>query len=432
MPNHLINENSPYLLQHANNPVDWYPWGEGPLAKAKTENKPIFLSIGYAACHWCHVMAHESFENNETAALMNEHFVNIKVDREERPDLDSIYMQATVAMTGSGGWPMSVFLTPDLRPFYTGTYFPPVRRYNMPAFKDILIGLAKAWRDDREEIDRVGDQILQHIQIQPETRPVEEKNTFTRQTLETVTKSIISSYDWSYGGWGSAPKFPQSMTIDYLLRRASIEAPQREQILKVSQHVLNAMSRGGMYDVVGGGFSRYSVDNFWKTPHFEKMLYDNAQLALVYLHGFLVTGELWYRQVCEETLDFILREMTHPDGGFYSSLDADSEGEEGKFYVWTQDEIQNTLSSDFEFFKAAYGITPQGNWEEKTILHRALDDSSLAAHFKMDLETVPMKLAGCHSKLLVVRNNRIRPGTDDKVLVMWNALALSAFAEAGR
>ena len=432
MPNHLINENSPYLLQHANNPVDWYPWGEDALTKAKTENKPIFLSIGYAACHWCHVMEHESFENTETATLMNDHFVNIKVDREERPDLDSIYMQATVAMTGSGGWPMSVFLTPDLRPFYTGTYFPPVRRYNMPAFNDILIGLAKAWRDDREEIDRVGDQMLQHIQIQPETQPVGEKNAFTRKTLETATKTIISSYDWSYGGWGSAPKFPQSMTIEYLLRRASIDAPQREQILKVSQHILNAMSRGGMYDVVGGGFSRYSVDNFWRTPHFEKMLYDNAQLALVYLHGYLVTGEAMYRRVCEETLDFILREMTHPGGGFYSSLDADSEGEEGKFYVWTQGEIQNTLGSDFEFFKAAYGITPQGNWEEKTILHRALDDSSLAAQFKMDVETIPIKLADCHSKLLIVRNFRIRPGTDDKVLVMWNALALSAFAEAGR
>ena len=432
MPNHLINENSPYLLQHANNPVDWYPWGEAALTRAKTENKPIFLSIGYAACHWCHVMAHESFENTETAALMNDNFVNIKVDREERPDLDSIYMQATVAMTGSGGWPMSVFLTPDLRPFYTGTYFPPVRRYNMPAFKDVLLSLAKAWQDDRGEINRVGDQILHHIQLQSETQPGEEKNAFTRQTLEAITKSIIKSYDWSYGGWGSAPKFPQPMAIEYLLRCSSTDSPQREQILNVSQHVLNVMSRGGMYDVVGGGFSRYSVDNFWRTPHFEKMLYDNAQLALVYLHGYLVTGEVKYRRVCEETLDFILREMTHPGGGFYSSLDADSEGEEGKFYVWTQAEIQSILGSDFEFFKAAYGITPQGNWEGKTILQRALDDSSLATHFKMDPEIIPLKLADCHSKLLIARNMRIRPGNDDKVLVMWNALALSAFAEAGR
>ncbi len=437
MPNHLINENSPYLLQHAHNPVDWYPWGEEALSKARAENKPIFLSIGYAACHWCHVMEHESFEDPETAGLMNENFVNIKVDREERPDLDSIYMQATNAMTGSGGWPMSVFLTPDLRPFYAGTYFPPVRRYNMPSFKELLLSLAKVWREEPEEIDRVGSQVLQHIQPQIQ---VNSKNAFSQETLEAVTKSLLESYDWGYGGWGSAPKFPQPMTIEFLLRRALTDSPQREQILKASLHVLNAMSRGGMYDVVGGGFSRYSVDNFWKTPHFEKMLYDNAQLAMAYLHGYLVTGEVKYRQVCEETLDFLLREMMHPEGGFYSSLDADSEGEEGKFYVWTQDEIQNVLGSDFDFFKAAYGITPQGNWEGKTILQRALDDSSLAARFPglsartgtLDPKVLSEKLAVCHFQLLKVRNTRIRPGTDDKILVMWNALALSAYAEAGR
>ena len=437
MPNHLINENSPYLLQHAHNPVDWYPWGEEALSKARAENKPIFLSIGYAACHWCHVMEHESFEDPETAGLMNENFVNIKVDREERPDLDSIYMQATNAMTGSGGWPMSVFLTPDLRPFYAGTYFPPVRRYNMPSFKELLLSLAKVWREEPEEIDRVGSQVLQHIQPQIQ---VNSKNAFSQETLEAVTKSLLESYDWGYGGWGSAPKFPQPMTIEFLLRRALTDSPQREQILKASLHVLNAMSRGGMYDVVGGGFSRYSVDNFWKTPHFEKMLYDNAQLAMAYLHGYLVTGEVKYRQVCEETLDFLLREMMHPEGGFYSSLDADSEGEEGKFYVWTQDEIQNVLGSDFDFFKAAYGITPQGNWEGKTILQRALDDSSLAARFPglsartgtLDPKVLSEKLAVCHSQLLKVRSTRIRPGTDDKILVMWNALALCAFAEAAR
>ena len=437
MPNHLINENSPYLLQHAHNPVDWYPWGEEALSKARAENKPIFLSIGYAACHWCHVMEHESFEDPETAGLMNENFVNIKVDREERLDLDSIYMQATNAMTGSGGWPMSVFLTPDLRPFYAGTYFPPVRRYNMPSFKELLLSLAKVWREEPEEIDRVGSQVLQHIQPQIQ---VNSKNAFSQETLEVVTKSLLESYDWGYGGWGSAPKFPQPMTIEFLLRRALTDSPQREQILKASLHVLNAMSRGGMYDVVGGGFSRYSVDNFWKTPHFEKMLYDNAQLAMAYLHGYLVTGEVKYRQVCEETLDFLLREMMHPEGGFYSSLDADSEGEEGKFYVWTQDEIQNVLGSDFDFFKAAYGITPQGNWEGKTILQRALDDSSLAARFPglsartgtLDPKVLSEKLAVCHFQLLKVRNTRIRPGTDDKILVMWNALALSAYAEAGR
>lgn len=429
MPNHLINENSPYLLQHANNPVDWHPWGEEALGKAKAENKPIFLSIGYAACHWCHVMEHESFEDPETAALMNEHFVNIKVDREERPDIDTIYMQATVAMTGSGGWPMSVFLTPDLRPFYTGTYFPPTRRYNMPSFREVLLSIAKAWSEDRQEVDRVGEQILQHIQ--PQLFP-ENKNGISAQALETAIKSLLDSYDWGYGGWGNAPKFPQPMTIEYLLCRALTASPQHEQILKASIHVLDAMARGGMYDVVGGGFSRYSVDNVWRTPHFEKMLYDNAQLALVYLHAFLVTGDTKYRQVCVETLDFISREMTHPDGGFYSSLDADSEGEEGKFYVWTQDEIQNALGADFDFFKTAYGITPPGNWEGKTILQRALDDSSLAARFKLDHGTLQQELTECHTKLLSARNKRIRPGTDDKVLVMWNALALKAFAEAGR
>jgi len=429
MPNQLINENSPYLLQHANNPVDWYPWGEEALNKARAEDKPIFLSIGYAACHWCHVMEHESFEDPETAALMNENFVSIKVDREERPDLDSIYMQATTAMTGSGGWPMSVFLTPNLHPFYAGTYFPPVRRYNMPAFKDVLQSLAKVWREERDEVDRVSSQVLQHIQPQM-LGPAD--NTLSPETLEAATKSLLESYDWGYGGWGSAPKFPQPMTIEFLLRRALADSLQHEQILKASQHVLNAMSRGGMYDVVGGGFARYSVDNFWRTPHFEKMLYDNAQLASVYLHGYLVTGEIMYRWVCEETLDFLLREMTNAQGGFYSSLDADSDGEEGKFYVWTYDEIQNILGPDFEFFKTAYGLTTQGNWEGKTILQRALDDSSLAARFKLDREAVHAKLSECHARLLKVRSSRVRPGTDDKVIVMWNALALTALAEAGR
>jgi hypothetical protein len=431
MTNHLNNENSPYLLQHANNPVDWYPWGEEALTKAKSENKPIFLSIGYSACHWCHRMREESFEDPEVAAFMNNNYVSIKVDREERPDIDAIYMQATVAMTGSGGWPMTVFLTPDLKPFYTGTYFPPTQRYNMPSFRDLLAGIAKTWKEEPEEVARVGNEVSGHLQ-QTLSVKVQSDSIFTPTHLDTIVKSLLDSYDWEYGGWGSAPKFPQSMTIEYLFRRANTDSPQREQILKASRHVLDAMSRGGMYDVVGGGFSRYSVDSFWRTPHFEKMLYDNAQLASVYLHGYLVTGELKYRRVCEETLDFILREMTHPDGGFYSSLDADSEGEEGKFYVWTQDEIQNILGSDLEFFKAAYGITPQGNWEGKTILQRALDDASLATRFKINPDTVPFKLADCHSKLLTIRNTRIRPGTDDKVLVMWNALALSAFAEAGR
>ena len=428
MPNHLINENSPYLLQHANNPVNWFPWGEEALTKARAEDKPIFLSIGYAACHWCHVMAHESFEDEETATFMNEHFVNIKVDREERPDLDAIYMQATVAMTGSGGWPMSVFLTPDLKPFYTGTYFPPVQRYNMPAFKDVLTGIARAWKEEPDEISRVSGQVSSHLQ-QSLAGPQNSDTAFQQDHLNAVAKSLGEAYDWGYGGWGAAPKFPQPMTIEYLLRRY---AAGDENALKPAIHVLKAMSRGGMYDVVGGGFSRYSVDNFWRVPHFEKMLYDNAQLARVYLHAWQITREPFFKQIVIETLDFVAREMTHPAGGFYSSLDADSEGEEGKFYVWTLEEIRNVLKEDSEFFEAAYGITPQGNWEGKTVLQRALDDSSLAARFKLDPQAVPAKLVDSHSKLSAARSSRVRPGTDDKILTAWNGLMLATVAEAAR
>jgi uncharacterized protein YyaL (SSP411 family) len=430
MPNHLVSENSPYLLQHANNPVDWYPWGEEALNKAKLENKPIFLSIGYAACHWCHVMEHESFEDSDTATIMNDNFINIKVDREERPEIDSIYMQATVAMNGSGGWPMSVFLTPDLKPFYTGTYFPPVRRYNMPSFKEVLLNLARAWHEDTIEIERVGNQVLQHLQASSEISG--NSYEMTTDGLTEAEKSLLEAYDWGYGGWGNAPKFPQPMSIEFLLRRSQLNSPQREQLIQASVHALDAMSRGGMYDVVGGGFSRYSVDNFWRTPHFEKMTYDNAQLALAYLHGYLVTGNADYRRICEETLDFILRELTHSEGGFFSSLDADSEGEEGKFYVWTQEELEDALGPDFDFFKAAYGITPSGNWEGKTILQRAIDTSTLAVRFKMEREEITRKLSNCHQRLLGTRSSRVRPATDDKVLVMWNSLMLKAFAEAGR
>jgi uncharacterized protein YyaL (SSP411 family) len=446
MPNQLINATSPYLLQHADNPVDWHPWNEESLAKSKAENKPIFLSIGYAACHWCHVMAHESFEDEETAAFMNEHFINIKVDREERPDLDTIYMQATVSMTGSGGWPMSVFLTPDLKPFYTGTYFPPVPRYNMPSFKDVLAGIVRTWQEQPGEITRVSNDVSEHLQKALSIQ-VQSDAVFTQEHLDTAAKSLIDSYDWGYGGWGSAPKFPQAMTIEFLLRyslsRKNIVSPAEAPLtsdgsskekdeLKMANHALKAMARGGMYDVVGSGFSRYSVDNFWRVPHFEKMLYDNALLVRAYLHVWKITDDPFFKQVVTETLDFIAREMTHPDGGFYSSLDADSEGVEGKFYVWTLDEIRSTLKDDSEFFEAAYGVTPQGNWEGKTVLQRALDDASLAARFKLDLESVPFKLADCHARLLSVRDTRIRPGTDDKVLTSWNGLMLAAVAEAAR
>ena len=428
MPNQLVNESSPYLLQHAENPVHWYPWGEEALHKARTENKPIFLSIGYAACHWCHVMAHESFEDEETAAFMNEHFINIKVDREERPDLDAIYMQATVAMTGSGGWPMSVFLTPDLKPFYTGTYFPPVQRYNMPSFRDVLAGIARAWKEEPEEITRVGGQVTSHLQ-QALTSDQISETAFSQEQLSGVIKTLADPYDWENGGWGSAPKFPQPMIIEFLIRR---HVAGDEDALKIAVHALKAMARGGMYDVVGGGFSRYSVDNFWRVPHFEKMLYDNAQLVRAYLHAWQITKDPYFKQIVTETLDFVARELTHPAGGFYSSLDADSEGEEGKFYVWTLDEIREVLGEDSEFFEAAYGVSERGNWEGKTVLQRALDDPSLAARFKIDPGEVSAKLAASHARLLAARASRIRPGTDDKVLTAWNGLMLAAVAEAAR
>ena len=434
MPNHLISEASPYLLQHANNPVDWYPWGEQALNKSRIENKPIFLSIGYAACHWCHVMARESFEDTETAAFMNEHFVNIKVDREERPDLDAIYMQATVAMTGSGGWPMSVFLTPDLKPFFTGTYFPPVARYNTPSFRDVLAGIARTWKEQQSEAARVGDEVSTHLQHALNVN-LQSDSTFTQEHLDAAAKNLLDNYDWGNGGWGSAPKFPQPMTVEFLLRRFALSGAVGEDeapILKSSFHALRAMARGGMYDVVGGGFSRYSVDNFWRVPHFEKMLYDNALLARTYLHAWQVTKEPAYQRIVEETLDFTAREMTHEKGGFFSSLDADSEGVEGKFYVWSLNEIREVLKDDSAFFEAAYGIIADGNWEGKTILHRQMEDAPLAARFGLNLEVVPAKLAESHSKLLAARSTRIRPATDDQVLTSWNGLMLAAFAEAAR
>ncbi len=427
MINQLVNETSPYLLQHANNPVNWFPWGKEALAKAKAEDKPIFLSIGYAACHWCHVMAHESFEDKEIAKFMNEHFISIKVDREERPDIDGIYMQAVIAMTGSGGWPMSVFLTPELKPFYAGTYFPPVRRFNMPAFKDILSGLSNAWINDRSEIEKTGLQVSNHLQTQLKRQ---DNDSLTHDHLDAIAKAIQNSYDWGYGGWGDAPKFPQAMTLEFLLHHSA--ATKNDEHLKLIKHCLQAMARGGMYDVVGGGFSRYSTDNLWRVPHFEKMLYDNALLVRAYLHAWQVTREPAFKRIVEETLDFVAREMTHEKGGFYSSLDADSEGEEGKFYVWSLNEIREVLKDESDFFEAAYGIIPDGNWEGKTVLHREMDDAALAARFKLNLQAVSEKLAESHSRLLAARSIRIRPGTDNKVLAAWNGLMLAAFAEAAR
>ena len=428
--NRLIESTSPYLIQHANNPVNWYPWGNEAINKARLEQKPIFLSIGYAACHWCHVMAHESFEDPEIASLMNAGFVNIKVDREERPDLDSIYMQAVTSMTGSGGWPMSVFLTPDLKPFYAGTYFPPVARYNLPSFRQVLTSISQSWIEDREKITNSGEHITQSLDNRHQNQQVE--SVLPANILDGAVQSLVDTYDWDGGGWGSAPKFPHAMSLDFLL---SFGASRKERGLELGNlvsHNLKAISRGGMYDVVGGGFSRYSTDATWHIPHFEKMLYDNALLAKVYLHAWQLTKDPFFEIIVTETLDFISRELSHSEGGFYSSLDADSEGVEGKFYAWEYFEIEKVLGPDFELYKQAFGLLVNGNWEGKIILQRSLDDATLAARFNIERSEISNRIAKCNRKLLAIRAERIRPNTDDKILCSWNGLMISTLAQAAR
>ncbi len=429
MPNHLVHETSPYLLQHAANPVNWYPWGAEALARARTEDKPIFLSIGYAACHWCHVMAHESFQDAATATFLNANFVCIKVDREERPDLDSIYMNFVIAATGSGGWPMSVFLTPDGKPFYGGTYFPLFRRHNLPAFREVLDTVARLWRTDRLAILSSSEDFT--ISLSAQLPPQESGSSLSLATLEQVTHTIANNYDRQNGGWGASPKFPQPMLIEFLLRQA---VRGDDKSLAIAVHALRSMAQGGMYDILGGGFARYSVDSTWLIPHFEKMLYDNAQLALVYLHGHLLTGDPLFRVICESTLDFILRELTHPAGGFFSSLDADSENEEGKFYLWTPQEVRFSLTEpdEADLFIAAYGLSQSGNFEGRNILRRTLTDEQLAQQFHLDPASIPDRLSEFRRRLLSVRDARVRPAVDVKVLVSWNALVLASLAEAGR
>jgi uncharacterized protein YyaL (SSP411 family) len=426
MFNRLANETSPYLLQHAENPVDWYPWGQEALEKARAEDKPIFLSIGYSACHWCHVMAHESFEDEHMATILNEHFVSVKVDREERPDLDRIYMSAVQALTGSGGWPMSVFLTPDGRPFYGGTYFPPAPRYGMPSFTQVLLAVADAWRNRRQELVQGGEQLAASIRRQMSVTSNLKPETLKPETLDTAMENLWGRFDSVHGGWGAAPKFPQPMALEFLLRYHHGTGDRRA--LQMVTKTLDAMARGGMYDQLGGGFHRYSVDDHWLVPHFEKMLYDNAQLARVYLHAWQVTGEPFYRIITEETLDYVMREMTDPFGGFYSTQDADSEGEEGKFFVWTSDEVRAVLGDQADPFLSAYDVTERGN---------ASTGSAHGLEGKNILELVGSveerkALAGACHRLFEVRAERIHPGRDDKVLTSWNGLMLAAFAEAAR
>ena len=433
MPNRLASETSPYLLQHKDNPVDWYPWCDEAFEKARAEDRPIFLSIGYSACHWCHVMEHESFENAETAALMNERFVNIKVDREERPDVDSIYMAAVQAMTGRGGWPMSVFLTPDGKPFYAGTYFPPEDRHGLPAFSRLVVALAEAYRNQRDEIDSTTGRVVEFLSGQTATQP--SNDPLTRDILAEAYRALAATFDREHGGLGHAPKFPQAMMYELLLRYW--HATRDPQPLAMVELTLERMARGGIYDQLGGGFHRYSTDEFWLVPHFEKMLYDNALLAALYVHAWQATGKPAYRTVVEETLRYVEREMLDPSGGFYSAQDADSErpggeSEEGAFFVWTPVEIDEVLGPDLgRITRAYYAVTDAGNFEGKSILWRPRSDEEVAQELACSVEELRRAIDDARPKLLAARADRPRPGLDDKVLTSWNALMLKAFAEAG-
>ena len=425
--NRLINETSPYLLQHAHNPVDWYAWGDEALAKAREEDKPILLSIGYSACHWCHVMERESFENEEIAALMNENFINIKVDREERPDLDQIYMNAVQLMTRHGGWPMTVFLTPEGIPFYGGTYFPPEDRYNMPGFPRILTAIAEAYRTKPDEVAETAVSMLGELRRMDIAR--ESGESISTEMLDTAFQQIARNYDERYGGFGAAPKFPAPMTLEFLLR--VYHRTGNERALEMVTHTSRRMAEGGMYDQLGGGFHRYSTDARWLVPHFEKMLYDNALLSRLYLYVYQQTGDDFYRRITEETLRYVLREMTSPEGGFYSTQDADSEGHEGKFFVWTPAEVEEILGTEkAALFSSYYDITPGGNFEGQSILNinSSLEEEARAANISS--EALQVVLEESRRKLFEVREQRIKPGRDEKILTAWNGLMLASFAEA--
>ncbi|MCP4642550.1 MAG: thioredoxin domain-containing protein [bacterium] len=431
--NRLANETSPYLLQHARNPVDWYPWGEEALQRARDEDKPIFLSIGYSACHWCHVMEHESFENEAIAALLNEHFVNIKVDREERPDLDEIYMTAVQLMTGSGGWPMSVFLTPDLKPFYAGTYFPPEDRFGRPGFMRVVTQLAQVWREEREKVLGSADQTTAAVQRAMTGRPSSGTEAVSRDQVQGAVRALQQTFDPTDGGFGGAPKFPSGPSIALLLRWHVTTGD--EEALKMATVTLRKMYEGGVYDHLGGGFHRYSTDAQWLVPHFEKMLYDNAQLAEAYLEAYQLTHDALYRHVAEDIFEYVLRDMQNPEGGFYSSEDADSEGEEGKFYVWTWDELMSVLGEEEGgLFCRHYGVREGGNFDSHESYHQGqnilhLGSASDDAEPGLSAEELEQRLAQSREKLLTVRGGRVRPGLDDKILTSWNGLMINAFAK---
>ncbi|HEY9177750.1 MAG TPA: thioredoxin domain-containing protein [Flavipsychrobacter sp.] len=428
MANKLIGEQSPYLLQHAHNPVDWYPWGDEAFERAKRENKPVLVSIGYAACHWCHVMERESFENEATAGYMNEHFINIKVDREEHPDVDHLYMDAVQAISQQGGWPLNVFVTPDRVPFYGGTYYPPQPLYGRPSWLQVLQRMHEVWTNQQGEIESQTEQMLNYLK-QLSVVAMGRADEWGESTCRTVADNMLAAADKEYGGFGNAPKFPAATVILYLLEHYHYTGyqPALDQAIRS----LDAMAEGGIYDQLGGGFARYSTDKYWLAPHFEKMLYDNALLIVSYAAGYAVTGKQLYRTVVEETITFVNRELRSPDGGFYCALDADSEGEEGKFYTWTWDEWLAVTGGD-GLAEKYFGIEKQGNWEGTNILHVSESLDKLAKEFSLTEDKAEQHINNVKKRLLQARESRVRPATDDKCLLAWNALMNLALTKAGQ
>lgn len=432
--NRLQYETSPYLLQHAHNPVDWYAWKPEAFNRARREDKPIIVSIGYSTCHWCHVMERESFEDADIAAFMNEHFINIKVDREERPDVDQIYMEACQAISGSGGWPLNCFLTPDGRPFFAGTYYPPRPAYNRPSWMQVLINMYHAYHDKRQTVEQQADRLVQRIQgsdqifVQEGLLTKNDEFLFTPVLLQNIFHSLGRTFDARYGGFGGAPKFPATMSMKYLLFYYHLYG--QKEALEYVTFSLDKMIRGGIYDQLGGGFARYATDAAWLIPHFEKMLYDNALMVGLLSDAYILTKQPEYAETIRRTLDFIQREMTGPDGGFYSALDADSEGEEGKFYVWQKTEVDALLGIDAPLFCSFYGVSEEGNWEEKNILWRNIPEAQFARENGLELSELNQRLTRARKKLFDAREKRVRPGRDEKIILGWNALQCTAYAKA--
>jgi uncharacterized protein YyaL (SSP411 family) len=430
MPNRLADATSPYLLQHADNPVDWYEWGDEPFAAARERDVPVLLSVGYAACHWCHVMAHESFEDEATAAYMNDHFVNVKVDREERPDVDRIYMDAVQAMTGHGGWPMTAFLAPDGRPFFAGTYYPKEDRGHHPSFRRVMESVIDAWRHRRADLDVQADRLTESVR---RSLPATAAAVDATAAVEAGVAALLANVDDEHGGFGGPPKFPQAPNLELLARYLAVrpDGVHAARARHALDRALDEMARGGIYDHLGGGFARYAVDRVWLVPHFEKMLYDNALLARLYLRGWQLLEREEYRRVAVETLDYLLRDMLDPRGGLHSAEDADSEGIEGKFYVWSYDEFTAAVGDDVEMMTAVYGVTPDGNFEGTNVLHHPEPLDEVAARHGISVDELTERLRHADAALFELRGQRVRPSRDDKIVAAWNGLAIRAFAEAG-